>query len=253
MLELSRSAKLARQPLFGILNSLLHPMLVEMIACAGYDFVILDMEHRAHDETRLQHGIQLAQNQGCAPLVRVPDATAKRIGRVLTLRAHGIVLPQVASIAQMRAPSAGRPPQQRDPLQRLASANRMAATDISWVSHSSRPRHLLLPVHPLIWPVLNASPPSNHGGTHHFRPPLAQGHDHPFQVVRRETPAQIRDQHVTLVGQLCTPKDVLARRQPIAALAPGDWLLFPLARAYAWNIAHRHVLMHAAPRTVWLA
>ncbi len=139
MLELSLSAKLARQPVFGILNSLLHPMLVEMIACAGYDFVILDMEHLAHDETRLQHGIQLAQNQGCAPLVRVPDATAKRIGRVLDLGAHSIVLPQVASIAQMRAPSAGRPPQHRDLLQRLASANRMAATNISWVSHSSRP------------------------------------------------------------------------------------------------------------------
>ncbi|WP_370548514.1 hypothetical protein [Edwardsiella tarda] len=81
---------------------------------------------------------------------------------------------------------------------------------------------------------------------------MAQGHDHPFQVVRRETPAQIRDQRVTLVGQLCTPKDVLARRQSIAALAPGDRLLFPLARAYAWNISHRHFLMHAAPHTVWL-
>ncbi|MGG5413172.1 HpcH/HpaI aldolase family protein [Edwardsiella tarda] len=102
MLELSLSAKLARQPVFGILNSLLHPMLVEMIACAGYDFVILDMEHLAHDETRLQHCIQLAQNQGCAPLVRVPDATAKRIGRVLDLGAHGIVLPQVESIEQVR-------------------------------------------------------------------------------------------------------------------------------------------------------
>lgn len=138
MLELSPSAKLARQPVFGILNSLLHPMLVEMIACAGYDFVILDMEHLAHDETRLQHGIQLAQNQGCAPLVRVPDATAKRIGRVLDLGAHGIVLPQVESIEQVRAPSAGRPPQHRDPLQRLATANKMAASDIGWVSHSSR-------------------------------------------------------------------------------------------------------------------
>ncbi|WP_369115669.1 type III PLP-dependent enzyme [Edwardsiella tarda] len=92
-----------------------------------------------------------------------------------------------------------------------------------------------------------------HGGTHHFRTPVAQGHDHPFQVVRRETPAQIRDQRVTLVGQLCTPKDVLARRQPISALAPGDWLVFPLAGAYAWNISHRHFLMHAAPHTVWLA
>ncbi|ELM3659133.1 type III PLP-dependent enzyme [Edwardsiella piscicida] len=91
-----------------------------------------------------------------------------------------------------------------------------------------------------------------HGGTHHFRTPAAQGHDHPFQVVRRDTPPEIRDRRVTLVGQLCTPKDVLARRQPIAALATGDWLVFPLAGAYAWNISHRHFLMHAEPHTVWL-
>ncbi|WP_370546659.1 hypothetical protein [Edwardsiella tarda] len=44
-------------------------------------------------------------------------------------------------------------------------------------------------------------------------------------MVRRETPAQICAQRVTLVGQLCTPKDVVARRQPISALVPGDWLV----------------------------
>ncbi|AKM47700.1 HpcH/HpaI aldolase [Edwardsiella anguillarum] len=103
MLELSLPTKLGKQPVFGILNSLLHPLLVEMIACAGYDFIILDMEHLPHDEERLQHCIHLAQSHGCAPLVRVPDAAAKRIGRVLDLGAHGIVLPQVESIAEVTA------------------------------------------------------------------------------------------------------------------------------------------------------
>ncbi|MDA6077570.1 aldolase/citrate lyase family protein [Edwardsiella anguillarum] len=74
-----------------------------MIACAGYDFVILDMEHLPHDEERLQHCIHLAQSHGCAPLVRVPNAATKRIGRVLDLGAHGIVLPQVESIAEVTA------------------------------------------------------------------------------------------------------------------------------------------------------
>jgi len=90
------------------------------------------------------------------------------------------------------------------------------------------------------------------GGTHHFRTPAAQGHDHPFTVVRGTQPAQISDQEVTLVGQLCTPKDVLARRQPVAQLAMGDLLVFTLAGAYAWNISHQNFLMHEPPLKVFI-
>lgn len=90
------------------------------------------------------------------------------------------------------------------------------------------------------------------GGTHHFRTPAAQGHDHPFVVVRGGQPAELERQAVTLVGQLCTPKDVLARQQPVAALAVGDLLVFPLAGAYAWNISHRDFLMHKPPTMVFL-
>lgn len=91
------------------------------------------------------------------------------------------------------------------------------------------------------------------GGTHHFRTPAAQSHNHPFTVLRREHNAPwINNQQVTLVGQLCTPKDVLARQQVISALAPGDWLVFSLAGAYAWNISHQNFLMHAPPEFIWL-
>ncbi|MGH8353038.1 MAG: type III PLP-dependent enzyme [Pseudomonas sp.] len=90
------------------------------------------------------------------------------------------------------------------------------------------------------------------GGTHHFRTPAAQGHDHPFVVVRGGQPAELERQPVTLVGQLCTPKDVLARQQPVAELAVGDLLVFPLAGAYAWNISHRDFLMHEPPQMVFL-
>ena len=90
------------------------------------------------------------------------------------------------------------------------------------------------------------------GGTHHFRTPAAQGHDHPFTVVRGTELAQITDQSVTLVGQLCTPKDVLARQQPVAQLAIGDLLVFTLAGAYAWNISHQNFLMHEPPLKVFI-
>lgn len=105
----------AKKGLYGILNSVPHPDIVEMIAVAGYDFVILDLEHLPHDEPRLKHCIQLAQQGGCAPLVRIAADDIPRAGRLLDLGAHGIVLSRAESVAQILAlrdamffPPAGR-------------------------------------------------------------------------------------------------------------------------------------------------
>jgi diaminopimelate decarboxylase len=49
------------------------------------------------------------------------------------------------------------------------------------------------------------------------------------------------------VGQLCTPKDVLARDVQVPALRAGDLVAFGLAGAYAWNISHHDFLMHPEP------
>ncbi|MER7794168.1 type III PLP-dependent enzyme [Streptomyces sp. NPDC097640] len=91
------------------------------------------------------------------------------------------------------------------------------------------------------------------GGTHHMRTPAAKGHDHPFAVLPADTWTRpwprpgVRDEPVTLVGQLCTPKDVLARRAPTGELRVGDRVAFALAGAYAWNISHHDFLMHPRP------
>ncbi|WP_432048388.1 type III PLP-dependent enzyme [Streptomyces asiaticus] len=92
------------------------------------------------------------------------------------------------------------------------------------------------------------------GGTHHIRTPATKQHDQPFQVLPTDTlwtrpwprPA-VRDEPVTLVGQLCTPKDVLAARIPVAELRVGDRVAFAMAGAYAWNISHHDFLMHPRP------
>lgn len=86
------------------------------------------------------------------------------------------------------------------------------------------------------------------GGTHHFRTPAAQSHSHPFRVIKgKKRELEIVNQNITIVGQLCTPKDVLASQVPVASLAIGDYLCFSLAGAYAWNISHQNFLMHAPP------
>ncbi|WP_061299775.1 decarboxylase [Herbidospora cretacea] len=80
------------------------------------------------------------------------------------------------------------------------------------------------------------------GGTHHLRTPVTKGHDQPFTVFGSAG----QDEEITLVGQLCTPKDVFARRVR-AALRPGDVVAFAMAGAYAYNISHHDFLMHPKP------
>lgn len=112
-----------------------------------------------------------------------------------------------------------------------------------------------------------------HGGTHHFRTPAAQAHDHPFFVLAQEellvssntakepmaeyasyevTTPELMSEKVTLVGQLCTPKDVLATQQYVEKLTVGDFLVFTHAGAYAWNISHQNFLMHAPPKCLFI-
>ncbi|MFQ3563169.1 type III PLP-dependent enzyme, partial [Streptomyces gramineus] len=49
------------------------------------------------------------------------------------------------------------------------------------------------------------------GGTHHLRTPVAKQHDQPFEVIPDDTwlpswrRSEVRQEPVTLVGQLCTP------------------------------------------------
>ncbi|WP_327292891.1 type III PLP-dependent enzyme [Streptomyces sp. NBC_01198] len=91
------------------------------------------------------------------------------------------------------------------------------------------------------------------GGTHHLRTPAARGHDQPCTVlpVAGWPHPWLRPAGgpgpVTLAGQLCTPKDVLARAVPAAGLRAGDRVVFAMAGAYAWNISHHDFLMHPHP------
>ena len=69
------------------------PMVVEIMAASGLDFVIIDMEHSALDLDRAAHLIRAADAAGITPFVRVPEVDAALIKKLLNLGAAGIVLP----------------------------------------------------------------------------------------------------------------------------------------------------------------
>jgi 4-hydroxy-2-oxoheptanedioate aldolase len=95
----------------GLLQSVSDPLLSEMIGSAGYDFVLLDLEHVLVSPGQLQHAIRACELGGCAPWVRVPEVDEKLIGRVLDAGARGIVVSRLETVEQAeRAVAAARFP-----------------------------------------------------------------------------------------------------------------------------------------------
>ncbi|GAB1691756.1 alanine racemase [Krasilnikovia sp. M28-CT-15] len=94
------------------------------------------------------------------------------------------------------------------------------------------------------------------GGTHHFRLPAAWGYSHPFAVLPVDdwpydwARPEVRDVAVDAVGELCTPRDVLARGHPVTRLRVGDVLVFARTGAYGWDISHHDFLRHPPPHFV---
>jgi len=96
------------------------------------------------------------------------------------------------------------------------------------------------------------------GGTHHFRLPASWQHSHPFTIIPiDEWPypfprTELRESSITVAGQLCTPKDILARDIPIRQVRIGDVILFRYAGAYGWTISHHDFLSHPHPEHIFL-
>jgi 4-hydroxy-2-oxoheptanedioate aldolase len=73
------------------------PMVVEVAAAAGLDFVILDMEHSALDIDRAGHLLRAADAAAITAFVRIPHVDRALINQLLNLGAGGIVLPHANS------------------------------------------------------------------------------------------------------------------------------------------------------------
>lgn len=94
----------------GLLNSMPSALMVEMIGHAGYDFVVLDLEHASVNPETLEHMLRAAECAGLPALVRVPSAaaggkahTVAEITRALDAGALGVVVPHVCTADDARA------------------------------------------------------------------------------------------------------------------------------------------------------
>jgi len=75
---------------------------VEIMADAGFDFIVIDLEHAPLGLDTAARMISLARAVNVLPLVRVPGHDAARIGRILDAGAGGILAPHVDSPEEAR-------------------------------------------------------------------------------------------------------------------------------------------------------
>lgn len=104
----------AGETLIGAFANLGSALAVEALGVAGFDWVVIDLEHGGGHEADLVGQLHGAAAGGAHALVRVESLERSRAGRALDLGAEGIMFPRVdtpeegrAAIAATRYPPAG--------------------------------------------------------------------------------------------------------------------------------------------------
>jgi len=87
----------------GLWSSLSSNYSVEVIAGAGYDWILLDCEHSPNDLENLLTQLQAAAPYPSHPVVRVPWNDMVTIKRVLDVGAQSLLIPYVSTAEEARA------------------------------------------------------------------------------------------------------------------------------------------------------
>ena len=92
----------AGQPVFGLIVNFESPWFADLLALAGFDFVLLDAEHGPIVPATAEATIRAAEAAGMSVIVRVPGNLPHEIQRYLDIGAIGIQVPHVDTAEDAR-------------------------------------------------------------------------------------------------------------------------------------------------------
>ncbi|HXG40876.1 MAG TPA: aldolase/citrate lyase family protein [Candidatus Limnocylindrales bacterium] len=105
----------AGETVFGAFLMLGAPLAAELCGRAGFDWLVVDLEHGAGTEADLLAQLYATEVTPAEPIVRVEVASRLRIGRALDLGAGGIMVPRLETaeeaadvVSWIRFPPGGR-------------------------------------------------------------------------------------------------------------------------------------------------
>lgn len=82
---------------YGCWVTLAHPLIPEILAPAGFDWLVVDMEHSSIDLNSLLELIISIEKNEMVPLVRVGENNSNLIKRVMDAGAHGLIIPNICN------------------------------------------------------------------------------------------------------------------------------------------------------------
>jgi len=97
-----RSRLVAREPLYGAWSVIPSALSVRLLAAAGLDYVVIDLQHGGAVEADLPAMTSAIRLAGATPVARVRHAHTADIGRALDLGCEGVIVPNIDSAAQAR-------------------------------------------------------------------------------------------------------------------------------------------------------
>jgi 4-hydroxy-2-oxoheptanedioate aldolase len=97
-----RSRVLGGETVFGLFMDLSSPASAELCGRAGYDWLLVDLEHGSGTEADLPAMLMAIESTGAAAMVRPQSGERLRIGRALDLGATGIMVPRLESAEEAR-------------------------------------------------------------------------------------------------------------------------------------------------------
>jgi 2-dehydro-3-deoxyglucarate aldolase len=99
---LKKALKDGRQT-YGSWITLGHPLIPDVLASAGFDWLTVDMEHSSIDLRDLLPLIISIEANGIVPLVRVGENNENLIKRVMDAGAYGVIVPNIKSAREAKA------------------------------------------------------------------------------------------------------------------------------------------------------
>ncbi|MHC1550271.1 HpcH/HpaI aldolase family protein [Phyllobacterium sp. K27] len=95
-----RQRCLTRERMIGSFAAIPHPIMMEVIASAGVDFLCIDAEHSQIDRAMIENLVRACDAHRLPAMVRVPSHDAFWMASVLDAGAAGILIPRVSTAAQ---------------------------------------------------------------------------------------------------------------------------------------------------------
>jgi 2-keto-3-deoxy-L-rhamnonate aldolase RhmA len=97
-----RSRVLAGELTLGAFAMLGAPLSTELLARAGFDWLVIDLEHGAGTEADLVANLLAARAAGTSAIVRPQSGERLRVGRALDMGADGIMVPRLETPDEIR-------------------------------------------------------------------------------------------------------------------------------------------------------